>query len=723
MPGTFFGQYALDEDNSQLFWVNSKGIFNTGPGFQGNCPQGTMISQGDGTFWGTSGGFGGAGIIYYGTPTVALYKADIRGGYAPVYNFTFDQGQSFNRLTVARGCLYGSAITGGVPNSKNSGGDGTIFKITPGYNVIMLRQLDRTISTPEAGLPTGPLFLASDGNLYGTSLRGGPKDGGTVYKLDAKDRFFVVHSFIGTDGQAPFGGLVQGRNGVLYGTTYEGGKSGKGIVFGVTTGGKFTTIHTFGDGSVANDGTHPVAGLTLGPDGSLYGTTEVGGKYGNGTVYRISPSGTETIVHAFGTSTSDGINPCGLLTVGLDGNLYGSTAWGGQNNNGTVFKVVVQTPPSVKLSISPSTLTVAAGNHIVYNITCTNLGKVAAYDVSINAIVPAHTQLVDQGAGSNQWSLSNGHLTGSIGSLLPGQSVVSSFAVSVGLTTPAGTKLVSSVSGTFTAGTIPTSATSVVTVTSHGSKNLGYSVQNGDSKILQGSGTGSSPVSPVSGKIQFANKLGVLWLNVDLSNNGTQSSWKASGSVSQILSQLQLLPPNQNPATLIGTFSRADDSLTVLASPYSGGLGLAGTMNAMQLFDLLPLGGADMSRPGVALAIPVFIQLPDFASASNAFNQSLLDYSHSNWTALNTDLQAMSVSLIALSNNPTELSAFEGNLAALNPGLPAQLVKSRILNASGITDLGALYLARPMMVADLLAYARSADLHQGGVSSTFFAVP
>lgn len=112
----------------------------------------------------------------------------------------------------------------------------------------------------------------------------------------------VLHSFgNGKDGYGPFGGLVQGPDAALYGTTASGGTTrtnavrgdanpdGYGIVFRITTDGTYKVLHNFGDGSVPNDGEIPYGSLTVGSDGNLYGTTTQGGTAGRGTVFKISP--------------------------------------------------------------------------------------------------------------------------------------------------------------------------------------------------------------------------------------------------------------------------------------------------------------------------------------------------------------------------------------------------------------------------------------------------
>ena len=135
------------------------------------------------------------------------------------------------------------------------------------------------------------------------------------------------------DGAYPYSGLALGSDGSLYGTTYQGGANNDGTVFKITPSGTLTTLHAFG----GSDGAYPYAGLLLGTDGNLYGTTYQGGGGGGGTVFKVTPSGALTSLHSFGGS--DGAYPYSGLALGSDGNLYGTTYEGGSNNEGTVFNI------------------------------------------------------------------------------------------------------------------------------------------------------------------------------------------------------------------------------------------------------------------------------------------------------------------------------------------------------------------------------------------------
>jgi uncharacterized repeat protein (TIGR03803 family) len=188
--------------------------------------------------------------------------------------------------------------------------------------------------------------MAGPDTFYGTTWYGGEPGGdGTVFKLfksGGKWKEKVLYSFTGgADGGEPWGALISDKNGNLYGTTYAGGVSDfysdVGTVFELVRSGdhwKEQVLHDFGG---EGDGWNPIAGLTWGPSGQLYGTTSIGA----GIVFELARSGgawNETIVHEFG-GQGDGVSLYGGVTRGKHGALYGTTAIGGADNLGTVWKI------------------------------------------------------------------------------------------------------------------------------------------------------------------------------------------------------------------------------------------------------------------------------------------------------------------------------------------------------------------------------------------------
>ena len=197
--------------------------------------------------------------------------------------------------------------------------------------------------SPGGATPYAPL-LYSDGALYGTTLRGGAHDAGTVFTITRAGNERVLHNFGGKlDGSEPYAGLVA-IDGTLYGTTSAGGAyANLGTVFSITPSGKERVLHSFGQ---QRDGARPLAALTA-FDGVLYGTTASGGAYGDGTVFSITAPGRERVLYSFGASSDDGQDPTSSLVV-LNNVLYGVTYSGGSSaygdcdeayGCGTVFSV------------------------------------------------------------------------------------------------------------------------------------------------------------------------------------------------------------------------------------------------------------------------------------------------------------------------------------------------------------------------------------------------
>jgi uncharacterized repeat protein (TIGR03803 family) len=158
----------------------------------------------------------------------------------------------------------------------------------------------------------------------------------------ATTKFHSLQSFDGTDGAEPYYmSLVQGIDGDLYGTTISGGANQDGTVFKITTKGKLSTLYSFCSVEDCTDGTSPKAGLIQGADGNFYGTTAAGGLNNGGTVFKITPKGKLTTLYSFCTlsSCADGNEPLGTLVQATDGNFYGTTYGGGASGFGTVFVI------------------------------------------------------------------------------------------------------------------------------------------------------------------------------------------------------------------------------------------------------------------------------------------------------------------------------------------------------------------------------------------------
>jgi uncharacterized repeat protein (TIGR03803 family) len=188
------------------------------------------------------------------------------------------------------------------------------------------------------------LFQGPDGNLYGTTQNGGthqkcPSRCGVVFRITPAGKI-TSFSFDSKDGAGPFAGLVLGPNGNLYGTTTQGGitneffPEGIGTVFEIALDGTLTDLHNFS----GPEGATPSAALLLGKDGNFYGTSQTGGDAGGGTFFKMTPAGAVTSLFSFDYSTY-GYGPTASLVQDAHGDFYGTTLSGGAYDSGTVFKL------------------------------------------------------------------------------------------------------------------------------------------------------------------------------------------------------------------------------------------------------------------------------------------------------------------------------------------------------------------------------------------------
>jgi uncharacterized repeat protein (TIGR03803 family) len=240
------------------------------------------------------------------------------------------------------GLLYGTTVAGGGP------GGGTIFRVAKdGSNFSQLKAFDCRVEGDGGCLPYSGLLEGSDGFLYGTTSQGGTFNGGSVFRI-AKDGsgfasfpIFFCFTKINCASFSGLSGLIEGSDGFLYGTASGGGAFGGGAVFRMSKNGLiFFPLKNFDCGS-QNDGCLPTAALLEGSDGLLYGITQKGGAFDQGTVFKASKDGLSfTLLRTFQCSDNNGCLPYGELTEGSDGFLYGTTSTGTANSGGgVVYKV------------------------------------------------------------------------------------------------------------------------------------------------------------------------------------------------------------------------------------------------------------------------------------------------------------------------------------------------------------------------------------------------
>ncbi|MGA2695753.1 MAG: choice-of-anchor tandem repeat GloVer-containing protein [Terriglobales bacterium] len=230
----------------------------------------------------------------------------------------------------AAGNLYGTTEGGGASLACLNG-CGTIFRIDSSGNEKILYNFGQTRASG-ANPYYGALYPDAAGNLYGTTQDGGTAGNGTLFRISPKGAFASLSLAGGAEGGFPYAGLISDGKGNFYGTTYLRGTGcapfGCGTVFKIDKTGKETVLYNFMGGG---DGQNPSAGLTIDSDGNLYGTTQYGGGNefcvpGCGTIFKIDPSGHETILFAFPQLYETGWpSPGGSLIRDSAGNLYGTT--------------------------------------------------------------------------------------------------------------------------------------------------------------------------------------------------------------------------------------------------------------------------------------------------------------------------------------------------------------------------------------------------------------
>ncbi len=271
----------------------------------------------------------------------SLSKPAVSQTYTVIHNFTRigDDGASpYGGPTLdASGNLYGTTYAGGTF------GAGNVYRLSPSGSSWEYKSLYSFASANWMGTGLAGTLAIYHGALYGTTEGGGYLGTAfTVFPSGNCLRESVAHSFgHGNDGNEPIGGIVVDKAGNLYGTTLLGGVNGNGTVYQITRSKGERVIYSFTGGVNA---VNPASAVTLDAEGNIYGTTSFGGANGVGAIYKLSPSGTgwtESVLYSF-QGLNDGQNPLGGLVLDKAGNLYGGTFDGGANGGGTVYELSPQ---------------------------------------------------------------------------------------------------------------------------------------------------------------------------------------------------------------------------------------------------------------------------------------------------------------------------------------------------------------------------------------------
>ncbi len=327
-------------------------------GADGSSPVNGLVQGTDGNLYGTTtlGGLNGEGTVFKISPSGAL---------TTIYNFCSqpncaDGAEPLDELSEGLdGNFYGITYLGGAYGGCYFGGCGTVFKITSSGQLTTLHNFCSLADCADGNEPYAGLALGPGGDFYGTTSYGGANNPpcseagcGTVFKITPSGTLTTLYNFCSqsgcTDGFEPQARLVQGTNGSFYGTTVYGGVAQPypGTVFKITSTGELTTLYTFCSQTNCADGNGPSQVLIQATDGNFYSVTNGGGSssctYGCGTVFKMTPAGTLTTLYTFcteGGSCPDGSEPKSGLLQATDGNLYGTTYYGGSSGDGTIFEI------------------------------------------------------------------------------------------------------------------------------------------------------------------------------------------------------------------------------------------------------------------------------------------------------------------------------------------------------------------------------------------------
>lgn len=304
-----------------------------------------LVQGANGNLYGTTtqGGSAGQGSVFEVTlsGTVTSIHSFCSLGTPPACADGYEPLAGLIQTT--NGDLYGTTRNGG--NGGCSSDCGTAFKITPSGTLTTLYSFCEQSGCTDGVTPEGALVQATNGDLYGTTNFDGASGGwGTLFKMTPAGTLTTLDTFCYgcATGNMPVTPPIQATNGDLYGITPTGGAGnpdctyGCGAVYRSTLSGTLTALYSFCSQTGCTDGSDPVAALVQASNGNFYGTTETGGVSNLGTVFELTPAGKLTTLYSFCSKSAcaDGSLPEAALIQGTDGNLYGTTTYGGNLYNG-----------------------------------------------------------------------------------------------------------------------------------------------------------------------------------------------------------------------------------------------------------------------------------------------------------------------------------------------------------------------------------------------------
>lgn len=392
------------EGSGTVFRVDTSGTLTVLHAFDywssGASSQAPLIQGRDGLLYGTTTAGGTFG-------QGVLFSIDTGGSLRVLHSFsaeTTGSGPVTGVIQARDGSLYGTTLSGGMFDG------GTLFRADTQGAVSVLRAFEPATT---GGHPWAPLVQGRDGSLYGTTLSGGGgSEMGTAFRFDTTSGAVVVfHLFDPSNiGTSPMGPLLEISEGVFYGTASHGGRFGPGTIFRISTGGDAGVLHDFKPGA----GSLPLAALVQASNGEFYGVTRQRGGYDLGAIFRMDRSGAVRRLYSFDGSI--GGLPSASLLQGADGSLYGTAEDGGANNSGSVFRLTprgrVELLHSFTDGADPKAPVIHGSDGFFYGTTCqggaTGYGMVFRMD-DTGAVTPLQSFDIDTTGGCPTAALVEGN--------------------------------------------------------------------------------------------------------------------------------------------------------------------------------------------------------------------------------------------------------------------------------------------------------------------------